>query len=275
MQSGRISAFGLAAITPILGLLAAAQTGDPLMAIQQRLRTEIKLTRTLADRSDIVTAGSIVELRADGLLMYGVDSPLAPSNTYKDGRITQGAKGFGKDFAITFLSQDGTTASDYARRKFVAGEKVWVTSIEVLKDGVLFQLYSDVYDDVRYYANLKIPFANKKEVPPVEAVVQALADVLSVAPADAQSDQSSVTAAGPAPATAPARVAPAAPLPVIAPPAPPVDAPTPTIGIGQSPEQVTAAFGQPQRMAKVGVKQIYYYKEMKVTFTSGKVSNVE
>jgi hypothetical protein len=38
---------------------------------------------------------------------------------------------------------------------------------------------------------------------------------------------------------------------------------------------VTTAFGQPARMAKLGAKEIYYYKDMKVTFTNGKVSNVE
>jgi outer membrane protein assembly factor BamE (lipoprotein component of BamABCDE complex) len=61
----------------------------------------------------------------------------------------------------------------------------------------------------------------------------------------------------------------------IAPPPPPADAPPPTIAIGQTKDQVTAAFGQPTKAAKVGAKEIYYYKDMKVTFTNGKVSNVE
>jgi hypothetical protein len=38
---------------------------------------------------------------------------------------------------------------------------------------------------------------------------------------------------------------------------------------------VTAAFGQPMRQAKLGQKEIFYYKDMKVTFTNGKVSNVD
>jgi hypothetical protein len=38
---------------------------------------------------------------------------------------------------------------------------------------------------------------------------------------------------------------------------------------------VGAAFGLPQRLAKLGVKEIFYYKDMKVTFTSGKVSSVD
>jgi len=36
-----------------------------------------------------------------------------------------------------------------------------------------------------------------------------------------------------------------------------------------------AAFEQAMRMAKLGVKEIFYYKDMKVTFTNVKVSNVE
>jgi hypothetical protein len=64
-------------------------------------------------------------------------------------------------------------------------------------------------------------------------------------------------------------------MPVIAPPPPPADAPPPTISLGQAMDQVTAGFGQPQRVAKLGIKTIFYYKDMKVTFTNGKVTNVE
>jgi hypothetical protein len=40
-------------------------------------------------------------------------------------------------------------------------------------------------------------------------------------------------------------------------------------------DQVTAAMGPPKRIAKVGAKQIYFFKDLKVTFTDGKVSDVE
>ena len=72
--------------------------------------------------------------------------------------------------------------------------------------------------------------------------------------------------------------APPAPLPDIAPPPPLPDAPPPappTVALGQTTDQVTAGFGQPLRVAKLGAKTIFYYKDMKVTFTNGKVSNVE
>jgi hypothetical protein len=67
----------------------------------------------------------------------------------------------------------------------------------------------------------------------------------------------------------------AVPLPEIAPPPPPADTPPPEISLGQTRDQVIAAFGQPTRIAKLGGKEIFYYKDMKVTFTNGKVSNVD
>jgi hypothetical protein len=254
--------FAVAAISLMLALPLAAQ-GDPA-ALQQRLNTQFRLTTTTADRTDIVTAGDVVVIHKPGLIMYAVASPMPPSNTYKNGSIGQGWGGFGKDLLISMGSSGGTTAADYPHRTFVPEEKCWVTGIQVQKDGVLFQLYSDPYDDIRYYANLKIPFPNKKAVPPVDAFMQTVAEVLASDSGD-----------GPGGPSGQSATAPPAPLPVIAPPPPPPDAPPPTVVLGQTEDQVTAGFGQPLRTAKLGVKEIYYYKDMKVTFRNGKVSDVE
>jgi hypothetical protein len=64
-------------------------------------------------------------------------------------------------------------------------------------------------------------------------------------------------------------------MPDIAPPPPPADAPPPTVAIGQTMDQVIAGFGQPLKVANLGGKTIFYYKDMKVTFTNGKVSDME
>ena len=66
-----------------------AQAGDPA-AIQQKLYAQIRLTTITADRSDIVTAGDIVTIQKPGLMMYATNSPMPPSNTYKNGKIGQG-----------------------------------------------------------------------------------------------------------------------------------------------------------------------------------------
>jgi hypothetical protein len=345
----------------MFSLALAAQTGD-IGAIQQRLNSQIQVTRITADRSDIVAPGSVVDLHKNGLMMYAVASPLAPSNSYKNGKIGQGWGGFGKDLMIGMATPGGGTANDYPHRQFVAEEKCWVTGMQVQKDGISFQLYSDPYDGIRYYANLKIPFPNKKEVPSVDAALDLVAEVLTVVPPDngggqpapepqpapamnqepppfgmyflretgahlhlvqdgsfvliAASGQlspgqftingdtltltyratgrSSVfqmqgdrlvantgvawVRQGSAPPPAPAEVAPPPPPPPafsdIAPPPPP-PAPAPTISLGQTKAQVLAAFGEPTRKAVLGPKEIFVYKDMKVTFTNGKVSNVE
>ena len=47
------------------------------------------------------------------------------------------------------------------------------------------------------------------------------------------------------------------------------------IEIGQTIDQVTAALGAPTKTVDLGAKKIYVYKDMKITFTSGKVSDVQ
>jgi hypothetical protein len=62
------------------------------------------------------------------------------------------------------------------------------------------------------------------------------------------------------------------------PPAPPPDTPEPPpaeVRIGQTPGEVVAALGQPGKVFKVGAKEIYLYKSLKVTFLNGKVSDIE
>ena len=86
--------------------------------------------------------------------------------------------------------------------------------------------------------------------------------------------RAAIALARPAPPAA-APPPPPAPMPEIAPPPPPADTPPPTIALGQTENQVTAILGQPLKAARLGAKVIFYYKDMKVTFTNGKVSNVE
>ncbi|MGA7077351.1 MAG: hypothetical protein WBQ43_07295 [Terriglobales bacterium] len=52
-------------------------------------------------------------------------------------------------------------------------------------------------------------------------------------------------------------------------------APPQQIEKGQTPDQVTAAIGQPDKIVNLGAKQIYVYKDIKVTFINGKVSDVQ
>jgi hypothetical protein len=48
-----------------------------------------------------------------------------------------------------------------------------------------------------------------------------------------------------------------------------------TISMGQSIDQVTANLGVPKSIVDLGAKKIYIYNDMKITFTGGKVTNVQ
>lgn len=272
----RIGALGwLAAAIFTLGM--NAQT-DPGTALQEKLSSQYKVTKTTADRSDIVTAGDVLVLHKDGLMMCSSDTPYAFSNTYSNGVLTANYKNRTKNAAKSFLlgrvpgMGSGTSVTDAANngcnaRKFVAGEKFWITGIVLHKDGILVSTYSDPYNDVRFYGEILFAFP-KGQVPPVDEFTKTVAEVITVQPADDQGAQGAQQSAA-APVSAPT------PMAEIPPPPPPSDTPPPTIALGQTKDQVTALFGVPARVAKVGTKEIYYYKDMKVTFSAGKVSNVE
>jgi len=48
-----------------------------------------------------------------------------------------------------------------------------------------------------------------------------------------------------------------------------------TIQLGMSPDQVQGALGKPEKIFNLGAKQIFVYKDVKVTFLNGKVSDVQ
>lgn len=75
-------------------------------------------------------------------------------------------------------------------------------------------------------------------------------------------------AQGNAPPPAPAQSAP--------PPAPAESTgPPPTISLGQTIDQVVATLGQPLQIIDLGSKKTYKYKDLKVIFTDGKVTDVQ
>ena len=48
-----------------------------------------------------------------------------------------------------------------------------------------------------------------------------------------------------------------------------------TIQMGMTPDQVQGALGQPEKIVNLGAKQIYVYKDLKVTFFGGRVVDVQ
>lgn len=288
----------------IVGLLSAsatiahAQAGRD--AVQKKLESEYQLTKTTADQSDIVTAGSVLVLQKDNLLMVATTTTGNPCvNTYKDGRFTQGGicrtgeklKKFGM---LTSRIPGADKAPTTTTRTYVTGEKFWLTKIDIRdsgkEQGIMLDFFTDAVSDVRYRTSLLIPF--KGGVPSPDDALKMVAEVVKVAPPDddkdakkdnkgdaqpaaAQNNQPAPAPAAPAApaeqaAPAPAEAAPAA----IAPPPPPPADPI-TVKLGETTDQVVAALGEPEKKAKLPTKEIYYYKDLKVTFVNGKVKDIQ
>lgn len=277
----------------VLAVLAALPSAfyaqDPgATAIQQKLQSEYKLTKVTDDKSDIVTAGSILLLHKDKVLMVATTSAANPClNTYKDGKITPAkACGVGDKLRkLPFGSHVPGATQAPATRNFVSGEKFWVTKIEVKEHGVLFDFFTDATpagdQGIRYKGNLLVPFGALTPTP--DEVLKAVAEIITVVPSEdakdsAKSDNGQAAprqdAAAPSQPAAPAPAAAEAPPPPIEPPPPPPAEPA-EVKEGQTIEEVVAAFGQPLKKAKVGTKDIYYYKDLKVTFINGKVKDIQ
>ena len=282
-----LNRIGGSCLTLCLLTAASASAQDPA-AIQKKLVAEFALTQPTADLSDIVTAGSILVLQKSNLMMAPVTGTNFYQNTYKDGRISQNAAGKVTSALGRFSRLPGASApSAPATRTYVTGEKMWVTKIDVKTDGkeneVIFDLYTDAVADVRYKAALKIVFPKGATDDQVDKIV---AEVFKVQPPDQQQAPAGGQQAAPAaaqqqavpPVAAPPPPTDNAPVPDVPPPPPPSDAPAAppqTISLGQTPDQVTAILGQPQKIVNLGTKQTYYYKDLKVVFTGGKVSDVQ
>ena len=247
----------------LLAAVAVAQS-DQRALLQQDLTAQFKLTRMTADRTDIVKAGSVLELQKDGLLMTSVDTVAPPTSTYKNGKV---GMNFGANLSWN-MQLGGTSSDQVPKRTFVAGEKFWITAFNVEDDGVVFTFFSDPYNDVRYYGKLKIPFPNKHAMPPAADMMKTIAEVIAV-----QQDDNAAAQPAPAPAQ-PAQQA----MKPIAPPPPPADAPPPqpkTISLGMTKDQVAAILGQPQKVVNLSTKEIDYYPDMKVIFVHNKVTDVQ
>jgi len=250
-------------------LLLTATLSQPVSAqnaaaLQQKLNSQYKLVKINAE-GDIVTAGSVLVLQKDNMLMCSTDTRVPPTSTYKGGKIN-----FGFGAALAWEMELGSkNSNEVPQRKFVSGEKFWVRAIDVQEDGVLFTFYSDPINDVRYYGKLKFPFA-KHVMPPPDDMMKTIAEAIAVEGGDQSAQEQQQPAPAPAPQQQTYTPPPPPPPPPDAPPAQPK-----TIALGQTKDQVVAILGQPQKVVTLGVKEIDYYPDMKVIFMHGKVSDVQ
>ena len=164
---------------------------------------------------------------------------------------------------------------------FQPGLKVYITKVDVnlKKEKISLRLVAcdacNNTDPPSYYkSELVLEFEKGYlETARPEVVRGLVAQVIAL---DQGGAQRQPAAAAPAPVEPPPPPPPPAEqaLPPVAPPPPPPAEPV-SIELGQTTEQVLANVGKPEKIVKLATKQIFYYKDMKVTFVNNKVTDVQ
>lgn len=242
---------------------------DAAPAILDQLKAQYKLVKLGRDANGIavVEPGTVLIVQQGGLLGVPPQKLENCAARYQDGQL-HAAGGFCAALVKRFS------------RYFQKGDKVYPLKIDanLKKEQLSFKVVAcdtcNGTDPASYYKS-EVVFqfgAGYLEIAQAGDVQRVIGQVFSIDATDPPPAQGAPT---PAPAPATTRVADAPPPPIAPPPPPAADQPPPTVQPGQTVDQVVAALGQPQKIVNLGAKQIYLFKDLKVTFTNGKMSDVE
>ena len=283
---------------PLLAVLlrAAYATAADRAALEKKLEGKYRLSSVNAE-GEFVVKGTTLVLHKGGFT--GGADPLTCIHQYSDGKIsltgpskaacTGATRILSKIPGIKLIPGVGTAnqtaqGAAPATRPFVAGEKLYLTKVEVVKDDIDLTLISEEVNSVRYRAQIRFHKAAKLEIPEAEGLIS---EVLGVGAGGGGGKSTSTTStqapaaapvqtSAPAPRAAQPQAAPAEqPLAPIEPPPPPPDQPPaapPTISAGMTIDQVVALLGQPTTIANLGSKKVYAYPNQRVIFIDGKVA---
>jgi hypothetical protein len=238
--------------------------------LQEQLAAQYKLVKMGSDTGgySVVEAGTLLAIQKGGILGVPYSDSSVLSTKYEGGTVHSpsglmtGVRGFGL----------GKIGKQQTTHLFAVGDKVYPTKIEVnlAKDTVSLGIVAcDTCNktDPPTYNKAQVVFQFPKgslantSAGQVEDVIGQL---LSISADSGQQggDQGGAQQGGNDQGQGQAQQQ--------APPPEPQQ-----IEKGQTPDQVKAALGQPDKIVNLGAKQIYVYKDLKVTFINGKVSDVE
>ncbi|MGA2334197.1 MAG: hypothetical protein WA383_19530 [Terriglobales bacterium] len=271
----------------IAGIVLLAATLFPMslanaqaVSLQEQLAAQYKLVKMGSDTGgySVVEAGTLLAVQKGGILGVPYSDQSVLSTKYENGTVhspnslmVQGKKSLLGHFSQT-QSQGQTT------HLFAVGDKVYPTKIEVnvASDKVSMGIVAcDTCNktDPPTYNKAQVVFQFPKGTlanASAGQVEDVIGQLLSISSDDAQqgggqagNDQQGNQQGGDQGA-AQGQAQQQAPPPEPA-----------QIEKGQTPDQVKAAIGNPDKIVNLGAKQIYVYKDIKVTFINGKVSDVQ
>jgi hypothetical protein len=262
----------------LLGPFASAQAPT----LQEQLAAQYKLVKMGSDTSgySVVDAGTLLEIKKGGILGVPYGDNNVPNCKYENGAV----KGPNSMALMGRKSIMGKFGKEQTTHLFPSGDKVYPTKIDVnaAKDQVTMGIVAcDTCNktDPPTYNKAVIVFefpkgslANASAGSVEDTIGQLLAISTDSGSGNDQQGQAGQQGGGDQGGQQPAAQdqQQAAPAAAPAPAAEPV-----SIEKGMTPDQVEAALGKPDKKVTLGSKQIYIYKDMKVTFLNGKVSDVQ
>jgi hypothetical protein len=272
--SGLVSGLvlGAAAIFPFT--IANAQAP---VSLQEQLGAQYKLVKMGSDTSgySVVEKGTLLAIQKGGILAVPYGDQNVLSNKYENGAIHApgGLSLMGRKSIMGKFGKEQTT------HLFAVGDKVYPMKIDVnpAKDIVTLEIVAcdscNKTDPPTYNkANVVFQFP-KGSLANASAggVEDTIGQVLTISNDDAQQDQGggqqgADQGGGGQQAGGQDQGQQQAQQPAAEPQ---------SIEKGMTPDQVEAAMGQPDKKVNLGSKQIYVYKDLKVTFLNGKVSDVQ
>ena len=271
----RIFAVIFAGILP--WMLAAAQDSGA-DSLESQLAAKYKLVKLGTDSTGlaVLEAGTVLVIKKGGIISVPSGNGVILPSTVKDGQVhaasNTAAQGVSKFLKWKGVA-DPTGAASTDTKFLTVGEKVYVSKIDVNRKDSKVALTiiecdacNSVQDPSQRRAQVVFQFP-KDYLSGADGgqISDLINQTLEIDTGDnGQQDQQGQDAQG---QNAQAQQAPQQPA---QPPQPP-----PTIQLGQTPDEVTGALGQPEKIVNLGAKQIYYYKDMKITFVKGKVSDVQ
>jgi len=270
-------------VMPGIVLLAAtvfpfSLAGAQAVSLQEQLAAQYKLVKMGSDTSGyaVVEKGTLLAIQEGGVLgvPYGDQNVL--SSKYENGAI----KGPNSLSLMGRKSIMGKFGKEQTTHLFAVGDKVYPMKIDVnlAKDTVTLEIVAcdtcNKTDPPTYNkANVVFEFPKGSLANAAAGGVEdTIGQVLSISNEDAQQDQGGQQQGGDQGGQQQqagqdqGQQQPAAQQPQAEPA---------SIEKGMTTDQVEAAMGQPEKKVNLGSKQIYVYKDLKVTFLNGKVSDVQ
>ena len=275
-----ISGVMLLAVTIFPLSLASAQA----VSLQEQLAAQYKLVKMGSDTSgySVVDAGTLLAVQKGGILAVPYSDKTILTTRYEGGTVHSPNAVAVQARKALFGHFSQTASEGQSTHLFAKGDKVYPTKIDVnvAKDSVTLGIVAcDTCNktDPPTYNKAQVQFqfpAGSLANASAGQVEDVIGQLLSISSDDSQQggDQGGGQQAGndqqgnnqQGGDQGGAQQAPAAP------PAEPAQ-----IEKGQTPDQVKAALGNPDKIVNLGTKMIYVYKDIKVTFLNGKVSDVQ